>query len=107
MSCSVCWRLTLRSSSRGAAAKMSAAIHGVEEGSSYHWMNDEMPACATSPTADRRAGGISAYHGSDSSSRLIVAVARSPEILRSHARVSALSIGADDAGILVSALAAC
>ena len=36
MSCSVCVRLTLRSSSRGAAAKMSAAIHGVEPGSSYH-----------------------------------------------------------------------
>jgi hypothetical protein len=38
---------TLRSSSRGAAAKMSAAIHGVDCGSSYHWMNDAMPACAT------------------------------------------------------------
>ena len=71
---------------------MSAAIHGVEVGSSYHWMNDVMPACATSPTAERRAGGISAYQGSVSSSRLIVAVARSPEMRRSQASVSVLSI---------------
>ena len=47
-------------------------------------MNEAMPACATSPTAERRAGGMSAYHGSESSSRLIVAVARSPEIRRSQ-----------------------
>src|SRR6185437_6307524 len=92
MSWSVWVRLTLRSSSRGAAAKMSAAIHGVEAGSSYHWMNDVMPAWATSPTADRRAGGISAYHGSVSSRRLMVAVARSPAMRRSQASVSALSI---------------
>jgi hypothetical protein len=48
---------------------MSAAIHGVEPGSSYHWMNEAMPACATRPTAERRAGGMSAYQGRDSSSR--------------------------------------
>ena len=41
----------MRSSSRGAAPNTSAAIHGVERGSSYQEMNDEMPAWATSPTA--------------------------------------------------------
>src|SRR5690606_7186051 len=107
ISCSVWVRLTLRSSSRGAAAKMSAAIHGVEVGSSNHWMNEVMPAWATSPTADRRAGGISAYQGSVSSSRWIVAVARSPEMRRSQASVVALSIDAgDDAVTRRSALAA-
>src|SRR6478752_5783917 len=106
MSCSVCWRLTLRSSSRGAAAKMSAAIHGVEAGSSYHWMNDVIPAWATSPTADRRAGGISAYQGSVSSRRLMVTVAMSPEMRRSHASVSVLSIASTGLPISGSALAA-
>src|SRR6478735_3352611 len=106
MSCRVCCRLTLRSSSRGAAAKMSDAIHGVEAGSSYHWMNDVIPAWATSPTADRRAGGISAYQGSVSSRRLMVTVARSPEMRRSQASVSTLSITSVDLPIRRSALAA-
>src|SRR5690606_3652310 len=57
---------------------------------------DVMPAWATSPTAERRAGGISAYQGSVSSRRWMVAVAKSPEIRRSQASVAALSIDAGD-----------
>ena len=90
MSCSVCCRLTERSSSRGAAPNTSAAIHGVDAGSSYQLMNERMPACATSPTELRRPGGISRYQGRVSSSRFSVAVASSPAICRSHARVSGL-----------------
>ena len=93
MSCSVCCRLTERSSSRGAAPKMSAAIHGVDCGSSNHEMNDVMPAWATRPTAERRLGGMSPYHGSVSSRRLSVAVERSPEMVRSQASVSAFVLG--------------
>src|SRR5690606_3100336 len=106
MSCNVCCRLTLRSSSRGAAAKMSAAIQGVEVGSSYHWMKDVIPAWATSPTAERRAGGMSAYQGRVSSSRLIVTVAMSPEIRRSQASVAALSMAGFGEPVTRSALAA-
>src|SRR5690606_34915565 len=106
ISCSVCCRLTLRSSSRGAAAKMSAAIHGVDVGSSYHWMKEVIPACATSPTADRRAGGMSAYHGRVSSSRLMVTVAMSPEIRRSQASVAALSMVEGEDAVTDSALTA-
>ena len=72
MSCRVSCRLMLRSSSRGAALKTSLAIHGVALGSSYHWMNELIPVCATSPTALRRPGGIWLYQGSVSSSRVTV-----------------------------------
>ncbi len=85
MSCSVCCRLTERRSSRGAEPKTSAAaIHGVDAVPSSQEMNDVMPAWATSPTADRRPGGISLYQGSVSSSRLIVAVESSPDTCRSQ-----------------------
>jgi hypothetical protein len=40
----VCCRLTERSSSRGAAPKTSAAIHGIDFGSSYQEMKLVMPA---------------------------------------------------------------
>ena len=89
ISCSVCCSETERSSSRGAAPKTSAAIHGVDFGSSNQLMKLEMPACATIPTAERRPGGIEPYQGSVSSSRFSVAVASSPERVRSHARVCA------------------
>ncbi len=80
MSCSVCCRLTERSSSRGAEPKTSAAaIHGVLAVPSSQEMNEVMPACATRPTAERRPGGISLYQGSVSSSRLMVAVESSPD----------------------------
>jgi hypothetical protein len=87
MSWSVCCRLTERNSSRGAAPNTSAAIQGVDFGSSYQEMNDVMPACATRPTALRRPGGISRYHGSVSSRRLSVAVDNSPDSVRSQASV--------------------
>ena len=56
-------------------------------------MNDEMPACATRPTADRRLGGMSPYHGSVSSRRFSVWVESSPEMRRSQASVSAFVLG--------------
>ena len=63
--------------------------HGVELGSSYQEMNDVMPACATSPTALRRPGGISRYQGSVSSRRFSVVVASSPDSVLSQASVCA------------------
>jgi hypothetical protein len=87
MSWSVWVRLTDRSSSRGAAPNTSAAIHGVDFGSSNQLMNDVMPAWATNPTAERLPGGMSPYQGSVSSRRLRVAVDNSPEMVRSHASV--------------------
>ena len=87
ISCSVCCSDTERSSSRGAAPNTSAAIHGVDFGSSNHEMNEVIPACATSPTALRRPGGMSRYQGSVSSSRFSVAVESSPVSVRSHASV--------------------
>src|SRR5690606_12834367 len=74
-----------RSSSRGAELKTSDAIHGVEVGSSYHWMNELIPVCATSPTADLRLGGMLPYQGRVSSSRVTVCVASSPAMVRSQA----------------------
>jgi hypothetical protein len=56
-------------------------------------MNEVMPACATSPTAERLPGGMSLYQGSVSSSRLSVAVASSPEIFLSQASVSSFDVG--------------
>src|SRR6185312_12382780 len=90
MSCRVWVRLTERNSSLGAAPNTSAAIHGVESGSSNQWMNEVMPACATSPTAERRPGGMSPYQGRVSSNRFSVAVASSPETVFSHASVCSL-----------------
>src|SRR5690606_39028502 len=80
---------------------------GVDVGSSYHWMNDVMPAWATSPTELRRAGGMSASQGRVSSRRLMVTVAMSPEIRRSQARVAALSMACFEDVVTGSALAAC
>ena len=61
MSCSVCCRLTERSSSRGAAPKTSAAIHGVDLGSSYQLderrdagLGDEPDGASAGPAACRR-----------------------------------------------------
>src|SRR5690606_26079542 len=62
-------------------------------------MNEEMPACATIPTADLRPGGISRYHGNVSSKRFRVAVASSPETVFNHARVCSFDCGAEDFGV--------
>ena len=59
-----------------------------------------MPACATRPTADRRPGGMSPYQGSVSSSRLMVAVESSPEMVRSQASVSFLVRGVVGTGLV-------
>jgi hypothetical protein len=50
-------------------------------------MKDEIPVCATIPTADRRLGGMSRYHGKSRSNLARVALAMSPEIFRNQARV--------------------
>ena len=94
ISCSVWVSETERSSSRGAAPNTSAAIHGIDVGSSNQEMKLVMPAWATSPTAERRPGGMSPYQGSVSSSRLSVAVASSPEMVRSQASVCSFVRGA-------------
>ena len=75
-------------------------------GSSNQEMNDVMPACATRPTAERRLGGISPYHGSVSSRRLSVAVDSSPADACAARRASALSFWASSPPRCLLALAA-
>ena len=99
MSWRVCWSDTERRSSRGAAPKTSAAIHGVDLGSSNQEMKEVMPAWATNPTAERRPGGMSPYQGSVSSSRFRVAVDSSPEMTRSQLRVCSFVFGVTATGV--------
>lgn len=66
---------------------------GRTRGSSYHWMNEVIPACATSP--DGRAARrwhVGVLRQRLFEAALIVAVARSPEIRRNHASVAAFSM---------------
>lgn len=96
ISATVCWRLIERASACGAAAKTSSDTSWVRSVAPPPWRShstsERTPAWATSMTQERWSAGSSRNHGSVSSIRATLAVARPPAARSMRRSVADVSV---------------